>query len=189
MNWFDIFLLIVFGLHVLNGFSRGLIKQLFDIFSFIVVIILSFWGSRFFSEALAEYIDPENIISHHELIENLGLEVALEHAPQLIAGIITFLVLFIIFSIVFRLLSGGFRWINRIPVIGFFNRFAGIILGAIIGVIFIYIIVALVSIIPLQFFMDALEESEIVFFTEHYLVTIVETIKEFAVDFYLNMNS
>ncbi len=189
MNWLDIFLLVVFGLHVFNGFSRGLVKQIFDLFGFIVVIILSFWGSRFFSEVLADYIDPENIIPHHELIENLGLEVALEQAPQLIAGIITFLVLFLVFSIVFRLFSSGFRWVNRIPVIGFFNRIAGIVLGAIVGVIFIYIIVAAISIIPLQFFMDALEESEIVFFTEHYLATIVEAVKDFAVEFYLDMNS
>jgi len=189
MNWFDIFLLVVLGLHVINGFSRGLIKQVFDIFGFIVVIILSFWGSRLFSEALAEYIDPENIIPHHEVIENLGLEIALEQAPQLIAGVITFLLLFLIFSIVFRLFSSGFKWINRIPVIGFFNRLAGTVMGVLIGAIFVYIIIAAVSIIPLQFFMDALEGSEIVFFANHYLAPAAEAIKEFALDFYLNLNS
>ncbi len=189
MNWLDILLVIVFFLHLASGFSRGMVKQLFDIFGFIVVIILSFWGGRLFSESLAEYINPENIIPHHELIENMGLEVALEQMPQFIGGVLAFLALFLILSIVFRLFSSGFRWINRIPVIGFFNRIGGAILGVIVGAVFVYIIVAVVSIIPLQFFMEAIENSEVAFITDHYFTPLFEKVKELAVDYYLNFNS
>ena len=188
MNWFDILLLVVFFLHLASGLARGMVKQLFDIFGFIVVILLSFWGSRLFSESLAEYINPENIIPHHELIEYLGLEVALEQVPQLIGGILAFLALFLILSIVFKLFSRGFRWINRIPVIGFFNRIGGGLLGAVVGVVFIYIMVAAVSLIPLQFFMDAIENSEVAFFTDHFFRPLVEDMKERVLDYYLNRN-
>ncbi len=189
MNWLDIFLLVVLFLHLVSGFSRGLVKQLFDVFGFFVVILLSFWGSRFFSESVAEYINPENIIAHHELIENLGLEVALEQVPQLIGGILAFLGLFILLSIVFRLFSGGFRWINRLPVIGFFNRIGGGLLGATLGVLFVYIIVAAVSLIPLQLFMEAIENSEVAFITDHYFSPLVEGLKERVVDYYINHNN
>ncbi len=189
MNWLDIFLLVVFFLHLISGFSRGMVKQLFDIVGFFVVILLSFWGSKMFSEALAEYINVDNIIPHHELIENMGLEVALEQGPQLIGGILAFLGLFIILSIVFRLFSGGFRWINRLPVIGFLNRIGGGLLGAVVGVIFIYIIVAALSMIPFQFFMEAVDNSEIALITEHYFTPLAEELKEWIVDYYINMNS
>ncbi len=189
MNWLDVFLLVVFFMHLVSGFSRGMIKQLFDIFGFIIVILLSFWGSKMFSESLAEYIDPENIIPHHELIENMGLEVALEQVPELIGGILAFLGLFIILSIVFRLFSGGFRWINRLPVIGFFNRIGGGLLGAAVGVVFIYIIVAALSMIPFQFFMEAVDNSEIALITEHYYTPLVEEFKERVVAYYINLNS
>ncbi len=189
MNWFDFFLIGIFFLHLLSGLWRGLIKQLFDTFGFIVVIILSFFGSRLFSHSLAQYIDPEDIIPHHEVIQSLGLDVALEKAPQLIAGIIAFLALFLIFSIVFRLFSSGFRWINRIPVIGFFNRIGGLLLGAVIGAVFVYIIIAAVSIIPLQFFMDALENSIMTLIAEQYFAPLAEQIKELALNFYLSLNS
>ena len=189
MNWFDFFLIIVFMLHLLSGLWRGLIKQLFDTFGFIVVIILSFLGSRLFNESIAQYIDPENIIPHHELIQDLGLDLALEKAPVLIAGIIAFLALFLIFSVVFRLFSSGFRWINQVPVIGFFNRLGGLILGSAIGAVFVYIIIAAVSMIPLQFFMDALDNSLITLIAEQYLDPLAEQVKEFAVDFYLSLNS
>jgi uncharacterized membrane protein required for colicin V production len=188
MTWFDIFLLVIFLLHVVNGFSRGLIKQLFDLIGFVIIIIFSFWGSRYFSGNLAAYINPEDIIPHHDVIERLGLEVAMEKAPQLIAGIISFLILFLILSLVFRFFSGGFRWINKLPVIGFLNRIGGGLLGAVIGIVFVYIIIAGVSMIPLQIFMEALDNSEVVFIANHYLTPAVVKLKEAAILYYLSLN-
>ncbi len=189
MNWLDIFLLVVFFLHLVSGFSRGMVKQLFDMFGFIVVILLSFWGGRVFADVLAEYIKPENIIPHHQLFENMGLEVALEQVPLLIGGILAFLGLFIILSIVFRLFSGGFQWFNRVPVIGFFNRIGGSLMGALIGTVFVYVIVAAISLIPLQFFIDAVDNSEVAFITDHYFTPLFEILKAVAVNYYINLNS
>jgi uncharacterized membrane protein required for colicin V production len=188
MNWFDILLLIVFFLHLISGYSRGLVKQLFDLIGFFVIILLSFWGSRLFSERLAVFIDPEDIIPHHDLIQSLGLEVAVEKAPQLIAGVITFLLLLLVLSLIFRLFSGGFRWINKVPVIGFFNRIGGAALGALVGVVFVYIIIAAAALIPLKPFMDALRTSEVAFFTEHYMSPFADRVKEIVLDYYLSLN-
>lgn len=188
VNWFDILLLVVFFLHLVSGYSRGLVKQLFDLIGFFIIILLSFWGSRLFSERLAVFIDPEDIIVHHDLIQSLGLEVAIEKAPQLIAGVITFLLLIIALSLIFRLFSGGFRWINRVPVIGFFNRIGGAVLGALVGVVFVYIIIAAAALIPLKPFMDALRTSEVAFFAEYYLSPLADRVKENALDYYLSLN-
>lgn len=188
MNWFDILLLVVFFLHLVSGYSRGLVKQLFDLIGFFVIILLSFWGSRLFSERLAVFIDPEDIIAHHDLIQSLGLEVAIEKAPQLIAGVITFLLLIIALSLIFRLFSGGFRWVNRVPVIGFFNRIGGAVLGALVGVVFVYIIITAAALIPLKPFMDALRTSEVAFFAEYYLSPLADRVKEIALDYYLSLN-
>ncbi len=188
MNWFDILLLVVFFLHLANGFFRGLIKQLFDLIGFFIVIILSFWGSRHFSGLLADYINPEDIIPHHELIESFGLEVAVEKAPQLIAAVIAFLILFLVLSLLFRLISGGFRWVNKVPVIGFFNRIGGAILGALIGIAFVYMIIAGMKLIPLQLFMEALEQSEVVFIADHYITPTAVRLQEILLNYFLSLN-
>ncbi|MDW7728728.1 MAG: CvpA family protein [Bacillota bacterium] len=188
MNWLDILLLVVFFLHLISGYSRGMVKQLFDIIGFIVIIFLSFWGSRLFSDRLAVFIDPEDIIPHHDLIQSLGLEVALEKAPQLIAGVVTFLLLLLALTLIFRLFSGGFRWINRVPVIGFFNRIGGAALGAVVGLIFVYIIITAVALIPLNSFMVALQNSEVVFLTEFYLTPLFDQLKEMVINYYLSLN-
>ncbi len=188
MNWLDIVLLVVLSLHVMNGFSRGLMKQLFDIIGFVVIIVLSFIGGRMFSESLARYINPEDIIPHHDVIRDLGLEVALEKAPQFIAAIIAFLVLFLFLSLVFRIFSGGFRWVNRIPVIGLFNRIGGAALGVVVGVVFVYIIIAAISLIPMQIFIDALAESEAVFISRQYLTPLAEQLKELVIKVFIDLN-
>jgi uncharacterized membrane protein required for colicin V production len=188
MSWFDIFLLVIFLLHIINGLSRGLFKQLFDIFGFLVIIGLSFWGSRLFSDSLADYINPEDIIPHHDVMQQLGVDLALEKAPQVVAGVIAFLALFLILSIAFRLFSSGFRWVNRVPVIGFLNRIGGAILGAAIGMLFVYIIIAAVSLIPLPLFAEALADSEVVFVTDHYLTPAAEELKSLVINYYLSLN-
>jgi uncharacterized membrane protein required for colicin V production len=188
MSWFDILLLVILLLHILSGLSRGLFKQFFDVFGFLVIIGLSFWGSRFFSDSLAQYINPEDIIPHHDVIQKLGVDLALEKAPQLVAGVIAFLALFLILSIAFRLFSSGFRWVNRVPVIGFLNRIGGAALGAVIGTLFVYIIIAAVSLIPLPLFAEALANSEVVFVADHYLTPAAEELKSLVINYYLSLN-
>ncbi len=188
ISWFDIILLVIFLLHIINGLSRGLVKQLFDVFGFLIIIVLSFWGSRLFSDSLAEYINPEDIIPHHDVMQQLGVDLALEKAPQLVAGVIAFLAIFLILSIAFRLFSSGFRWVNRVPVIGFLNRIGGAVLGAAIGTLFVYIIIAAVSLIPLPLFAEALDNSEVVFVTDHYLTPAAEEIKSLVINYYLSLN-
>lgn len=188
ISWFDILLLVILLLHIINGLSRGLVKQLFDVFGFLVIIGLSFWGGRLFSDSLAGFINPEDIIPHHDVIQQLGVDLALEKAPQLVAGVIAFLAIFLILSIAFRLFSSGFRWVNRVPVIGFLNRIGGAVLGAAIGTLFVYIIIAAVSLIPLPLFAEALDNSEVVFVTDHYLTPAAEELKSLVINYYLSLN-
>ncbi len=187
MNWFDVLLVVVFLFHLVSGYSRGMVKQLFDIMGFFLVVLLSFWGSRFFSEQLAVLINPEDIIPHHDLIQSLGLEIAMEKVPQLVAGVILFLIFLLVLSVVFRFFSRGFRWINKIPVVGFLNRLGGALMGALIGVVFVYIIIAAVDLVPFQSFMEVLEGSEVAFFTKFYLTPLAETVKELIMNYYINM--
>lgn len=188
MNWLDLLLLGAFLLHVGSGFFKGFLKQFFDLFGFLGVTLLAFWGGRRFSAELAEYIDPEGLVTHHAVIEGLGLEMALERAPQFVAGLLLFLVLFLVLGLVMRLAMQGFQWINDLPVVGLLNRSGGAVLGTLTGVFFIYITVVVCSLLPLPFFMDAVEDSQVVFFTNHYLSPVAYYFRALILNFFLEMN-
>ncbi len=189
MNWLDLLLVIIILLHFVNGFSRGLVKMFFDIVGFIVVLVFSLLGSRLLSGPFSSYIDPESVIAHHAVIQNFGIDIAPENTPQLIAGVIVFLVLFILLTIFFRLYAGGFRWINRIPVIGLFNRIGGSVLGALVGAAFVYIIIAALYLIPLKLITDALANSSLVIYADLYLSNYALELKRFLVNFYVELPS
>lgn len=185
MNWLDFGLGVIILLHFVNGFGSGMIKILFDLAIFLVVFVLSLVGSRVLSASIARYIDQESLVEHYELMQGLGVEVALEDAPQLIAGLVIFIVLFIIFSLVFRLFSRGFSWINRIPVIGLVNRLGGGVMGAAIGAAFAYIIIVALSLISLEFFISALENSQLAGYAEQYASGYALELKRFFINFYI----
>ncbi len=189
MNWLDLLLVIIIMVHFVNGFSRGLVKMFFDIVGFIVVIVFSLLGSRLLSGPLSNYIDPDSVIAHHAVIQSFGIDIAPENTPQLIAGVIVFLVLFILLSIFFRVYAGGFRWINRIPVIGLLNRIGGGVLGALVGAVFVYIIISALSLIPLQLFKDGLTSSSLVVYADLYFSGYALELKRFLVNFYAGLPS
>ena len=184
MNWLDLVLGAIILLHLVNGFGSGMFKILFDLVIFLVVFILALLGSRLMSGFFAQFIDPESIADQYEMMQALGVEVALEDAPRLIAGLIALLVLFVLLSLLFRLFSRGFHWINRIPVIGLFNRLGGSVMGAAIGAAFVYVIIVVMSLIPVQLFISALEDSEIVVYAEQYLSFYALELKNFLINFY-----
>jgi len=184
LNWLDFGLGVIILLHIVNGFGSGMIKIFFDLAIFLVVFILSLVGSRILSGPIAQYIDQESIVEHYELMQALGLEVALEDAPRLIAGLVILLVLFILFSLVFRLFSRGFHWVNRIPVIGLFNRLGGSVMGAVIGAAFVYIIIVVITLLPLELFINAIENSEIAAYSEQYVSSYALELKKFLINFY-----
>lgn len=186
MNWFDLLLAAVFLYHLASGFSRGFVKQLFDVLGVFLVVLFSFWGSRFFSAELAVFINPEDLIPHHDLIQGLGFDLAMERVPQLVAGVILFLVFLLALSLIFRLLSRGFKWVNKVPLVGFFNRLGGALLGVLIGALLIYIIIAALDLLPLKPVMHALEGSEVVFVTKYYLTPLALRAKEFLAHYYIS---
>ncbi len=185
MNWFDLLLLGLIGFYTVSGFTRGLVKQLFSLFGFVIILFIAFSGSRILSGPVSQQLNPHGMISYHEALQFLGVEAAVDRAAELVAGVLVFLVLFVVLSILFRLLSGSFKWINKLPVVGMLNRFGGGFIGLIIGVVFCYILISIASVAPVQFSVDAISGSTLVVWAEEYLPPVTAALKNMLMDFYL----
>lgn len=186
MNWFDYLLLGITAVYLVGGFVQGLIKQLFSLFGFLIILALAFAGSRVFSVYVAAYLDPGWLMPYQEAIARLGAEIPVERILNLVAGVLTFLVLFLILQVIFRLIGRGFKSINRIPVLGFFNRIGGAVIGLLIGLFSAYVLISIVSLVPLQFCVDAAGSSLIIPLVEQYLPPVTAGLKEIMLNFYLH---
>lgn len=185
MNWFDLLLLGIVALYLMIGFAEGLIKQLFNLFGFLIVLALSFAGSRVLSGYVASYLDPASLLPYWEVIHGFGVAVTLDRVHQMVAGVITFLALFVILQIVIRLIAAGFKSINRVPVIGMVNRAGGAAIGFLIGICFAYMLLSLASLVPLQFFVDAVNGSKVAGWAEIYLPPVTAALKDLFLKFFL----
>ncbi len=71
--------------------------------------------------------------------------------------------LFIVAAIVLNLLAGALsKLFDKIPVIGAINHILGLALGLIKGLIFVYIILGVCSVIPVQAVQDTLAETTVI---------------------------
>jgi uncharacterized membrane protein required for colicin V production len=186
MSWFDILLLAIIAIYTITGLAQGLVKQLFNLFGFLIVLALAFIGSRMLSGYVASFLDPAALLPYWEVIHGIGVDVPVDRILQMVAGVIAFLALFVILQIFFRLIAAGFKSINQVPVVGLFNRIGGGVIGLFIGIFLAYTVVSLASLVPLQFCVDALDNSRIAVLAEQYLPPVTAALKEFFLKCFLH---
>lgn len=186
MNWFDFVLLGIMVIYTVSGFRQGLVKQLFNLFGFVIVLVLALVGSKYLSGYIAAYLKPELLVPYQEVIRLLGAETAMEQVLALVAGVLAFIILFVVLLLLFRLLSGGLKWVNKIPVLGFFNRLGGAVLGLLIGVVFAYIAISVLSLVPVRGIMEAVAGSYLAGTVEMHCAAVTAWLKSLLLGFYLN---
>lgn len=185
MNWFDCLLIAIVALYLIGGFIQGFVKQLFSLFGFFIILALAFAGSRLLGDYAAAFIDPQCLLPYREAAARLGADLPVETILKLVAGVLAFLVLFIVLQILFRLIARALTSINRIPVIGFFNRLGGAALGLLAGVVLAYILLVIVSLVPVKFCAEAVGGSAVAALAEQYLPPVTEGLKNMLMKFYL----
>lgn len=186
MNWFDFVIIGIIVLYLISGIKNGLIKQIFSMFGFIIILVLSFFGSRMLSGLVANLIKTDKLEAYQDMAASIGLDAGIERIVQLVAGLITFMVLFFVLQIVFRLLSGSFQWINKVPVIGMFNRIGGAVLGLVTGLVVAVIVISVFSLLPVPFCVDTLDGSYIAGQAGVYLPQLTDGLKDIFSRYYLD---
>lgn len=161
----DFIVFLILFLFIWLGYKSGFIKTLFDTFSYIISIILGVKIYPFVSEVLKksfvyEYVNNiigrniNNSLSEFSLISKLlssGYDKSINSLSEIILSIISFIAVIIISKILLSLISRCISFVSKIPVISFFNRILGAVLGAIKGVLILYLAFLLIFIIPVKY--------------------------------------
>ena len=185
MNWFDFMLLGIAALYLIGGLIQGALKQLFNLFGLFIVLALAFLGSRYLSGYAAAFLKPEYFLPYEEVLQRIGVTLTPETMMELAGGALTFLALLAVLLLLFRLMLHWLTAVNKIPVVGFFNRLGGALLGLLIGLLINFAIINAASLLPLPFLDNALSGSLIAGYMELYLPPVFAGFKEILIDFLL----
>ncbi|HOJ84678.1 MAG TPA: CvpA family protein [Bacillota bacterium] len=185
MNWFDFLLIGIAAFYFIGGLIQGALKQIFNLFGFIIALALAFLGSRYLSGYCTAFLKPEYFMPYEEVLQRVGVTLTHQEMMDLAGGAITFLALLAVLLILFKLLLHWLTAANKIPVIGFFNRLGGALLGLLIGLLVNFAIINAVSLLPVPFLNDALDGSVIAGYLAQYLPPAFAACKKILIDFLL----
>ena len=166
MNWFDLLLLLVIAFYVTVGFIRGALKQLINLGGFFVSLALAFWGTPYLSYVIAFPLQffgltapgvpslalPqfETLTAPGEALTPLKELLTVEQLGGLAGAVSVFLVLLLLLAVAFRLLMRLLKAVNKIPVIGTFNRLGGALLGLLMALFLGFVVISLAALLPVS---------------------------------------
>ncbi len=164
MNWLDFVLLLIFVIALYNGFRKGLVSQVVSLTSFFIALYLALNFSEEVREILGQYLYLDRIVS--TIAEDPEASLWL---VETILNIISFLVAFLLISLVLAFITGKLKLVNKIPLVGPVNALLGLTVGALKGILFVFLLVALLSLIRTEYWLATMESSAIVALSEHYM--------------------
>lgn len=155
--WIDWVMLGILALSVLNGLTRGLVKQALGFAGLFVSLYLA---DRW-APAVAHWLNSSFDVSMHIrafLLPILG-DYRLE--PTVLA-VLSYLLVWCVVSAAFGMLGLFLESVTKLPIISSVNRLGGAILGALKGGVIVFIIASLLSFLPASTKLGALGQRSYV---------------------------
>lgn len=136
---------------MISGFRDGLLKQLVGLFGFFIAFFVALYASKPLGAMISAVISSDNDFAGREAIEPItdtlsGLEFFV--GMETIIGILSFIVLFIVLQVVVGIIAGKLKFLNYVPLVGMLNILGGVAIGAVKGLILVFILISVISLLP-----------------------------------------
>lgn len=169
----DLILLFLFLGGLITGFRRGLIVQLIHMTGFIIALIVAYIYYIPLSEKFVLWIPYPGVTAASKLswtVEQLDLD-------QTFYRVLAFVIIFVVVKFVLQLIASMFDFLKFLPVLGFLSRFGGAVLGLIEFYILIFLLLYLLSMLPLEFIQEMIGKSLLADAIFEHTPIISETVK------------
>jgi uncharacterized membrane protein required for colicin V production len=175
MNWLDYILVFIFLLNLYNGLRHGFLRQVWGLFS----LLIAFYAALAWNDAAKVYL--QKYLKLGEIISVLAPKgEASTWLSGVILNIIAFLLVFMLLSAVLAFVSRKLKLLNKLPLLGPFNALTGGIFGAIRGLIIVFLIAALLSLIETDFWIKTVGASAVVSLASYYMPLLFGLIFDFV---------
>lgn len=141
-----------------NGTNRGLLGMLISTCTYLISWLAAKVGARFLGGALAEFL-PQ-IGSNTTGSVSGSLLSSIDPTSFFYNGL-AFMIIFSMISFFGHWLLKRTNWLNRLPVLGSANRWAGGALDVLVGYLIIFMFLMIFQLFPSQWWQDQLAQSGI----------------------------
>lgn len=156
MNILDIIIIVIILLFVIKGYQTGLIRQIINLFGYIIAIFVAYKLYDDFAPYLEEFIPFPNF---SDITFNMFSEIF--KLQDMFYNAIAFIIIFIGIKLILFIVLNVLDQIAKLPVFAFVNRSLGVVLGLVEASIIIILLVNFLSIMPWDNLQTYLNESYI----------------------------
>ncbi|TWT08384.1 CvpA family protein [Planococcus sp. CPCC 101016] len=153
----DILLLILLIGGIIVGAKRGFVVQLIHMIGFIIALVVAYKYYKPLSEYFVLWIPYPAVNENSQftlVVEQLDLE-------QTFYQLLAFALIFFVVKFALQLIASMFDFLKYLPVLGFFSKILGAVLGFIEAYILLFIFVYVFALLPLDAVQSRLENSGI----------------------------
>lgn len=175
LNWLDYVLIFIIILNFYNGLRYGFLRQVAGLASLFIALYAAFFWYGTLKEHLQGFFKLEEVIMAFSPNGETSLWLA-----EVLSNIACFLIIFFVLSLLFGLVISKLSIFNKIPVIGPLNAFLGGILGALKGILLVFLIASIISLLETGFWIKAVEGSAVVSLSRHYMPLFFGLIFDFV---------
>ncbi|MGV3466795.1 MAG: CvpA family protein [Heyndrickxia sp.] len=151
----DIVILLILVIGFFNGLRRGFILQLIHITGFIIAFIVAYMYYADFADKLKLWIPYPSIdenASFKMIFDGMNLE-------QAYYRVIAFAIIFFAVKIILHIIGSMLDFVAKFPVIKQLNVWAGGILGFIEVYLFIFIVLYIGALVPIEMIQHWIDKS------------------------------
>ncbi len=170
----DIILLILLIGGIIVGAKRGLVVQLIHMIGFIIALVVAYKYYKPLSEYFVLWIPYPAVNENSQftlVVEQLDLE-------QTFYQLLAFALIFFVVKFALQLIASMFDFLKYLPVLGFFSKILGAVLGFIEAYILLFIFVYVFALLPLDAVQSRLENSGIAQYMLEHTPYFSEKVKE-----------
>ncbi|HSL93680.1 MAG TPA: CvpA family protein [Bacillota bacterium] len=143
LNVLDYGLLVVVGLMTLGGLNKGLVKQLVDLFAWILSLYLAYHLGNAVGQELDRWFSLKEYFDRA-----LGPVVGDLSVGDIAVNVVGFIAVLIAVRIGVEVVSHLLDMVTKLPVISTFNRFGGAIFGLAKGLLIVFIAASVLVMLP-----------------------------------------
>lgn len=164
MNWLDYVLVFFLVYYMYNGFKQGLIKQVVGLGAFFIAFFCALRWNNIVRLYAGKYLKLDEIFVFLEQESAASLWLI-----NIMINIISFLMVMLLILLVFSLIIQKLSFINKVPFVGPLNALSGAFVGTIKGCVFVFLTIAILSLLDTDFWNNTMQSSAVVDLSRYYL--------------------
>lgn len=146
MNIIDIVIIVIVAVSVLLGYKKGFVKSIYSILSLLVTYLILFYFKASLITAIAESQIGQMI--GKIFVSGAGDTALAKQVSSAVIYLASGIILYFVIKLILGAVLSILNTITSLPIINTLNKFLGLCIGIVIGLIWVVIVLNVLSALP-----------------------------------------